>query len=293
MGLGEKILGKNETVQKDSNASKFTTFGQGDANSLEYQKQALEQTGNEGGQQLYNLNNRIQNYQSPQLNSNFGQYQANLNTNFQGPQFSQGLDTTSQNLLSQELGNRQAQLQRQQQGIQQQFGGRNNQLSQILQSQAGAQAQLANNPLAFQLGQQQMGREAQQYQLGQQAQQLGNQALLSQQGFNAGLQGQGNQTLGQQFGLDQSLFQGQIGAIGAQNNYQANLLNQLAQLAQLRGAQNSVSQESQTSNQRGLADALMARMNPFSRENTFNKVVSGNASQVGQAGAGVPVTGRS
>jgi hypothetical protein len=265
MGLNNELFGKNETTKRDSSGSQFTTFRPQDEATLTAQRNSLEGLGNLQNQQLFNLSQQQLQSRAPQLGTNFGQFNANLNTNFQGPQFSQTLDPTSQNILAQELGNRQAQLQRQQQGIQQQFGGRNNQLAQILQSQAGAQSQLANNPLAFQALQQQGGREAQNYQLGQQAQQLGNQALLSQQGFNAGLQGQGNQALAQQFGLNAQNFQNQAGALGAANAFQSNLLNQLAQLAQLRGIQSNISAENQNVTQAGLLENAgnLAKSTPF------------------------------
>lgn len=190
----------------------------------EFANQIRNQTGiNQAGieQQQRNFNN----YQntardsSANLQKNFGS--ANLNTEFAGPQFGQGLDATANQLISSERGAQQAGLQRNLQGLSQQF--RNNPaLAKILGSQATAQSQLASNPLAFQAMQEQRGREIQQNQATNQAQgltndarlaqtgsqnqagQLGNQAQLQQQNSvlsalqNAGNFGQAQNQMGQQ-----------------------------------------------------------------------------------------------
>lgn len=134
---------------------------------------------------------------APSLQTQFGQYNPNLSTEFKGPQFSNQLDSYSQNVLAQGVQAQNQKLQAVQKQIAQRFQGQGG-LSQILQSQAAAQSQLASNPLLFQAATAQRGREGQEWQMGQQAQAQTNQARLAQQQEMARLQQVGNQAQLQQ-----------------------------------------------------------------------------------------------
>lgn len=110
-----------------------------------------------------------------QIGTNFNQFVPTLNTNFQArpglDQFSQGLLSAGQQQIARNLAGTQNQISRQVQGP----------AAGVLRSQAATQSRLNANPLLFQVGAQQVGRQ-------QQEQQLGNQALLAQQGaYNTGL----------------------------------------------------------------------------------------------------------
>lgn len=144
---------------------------------------AGQQIGTNAGQ-LDALQGRLGGYEQRAASSAPQLGQVSLNTEFQGPQFGQGLDARGQALMSQELQNRQAQQARQQQNIAQQFGGRNPGLAGVLSAQSQAQSQLANNPLAFQAAEARNSQMINEANAMQQAQQLTNQARVGQQGFN-------------------------------------------------------------------------------------------------------------
>lgn len=167
------------------------------------------------GTRLGNLRDQLSGYQqqaagsAPTLGANF--QRASLNTQSFIPQFGQGLDQTSQQLISQELGNRQAQAARQQQQIAQQF--RNNPgLARILGFQNQASNALANNPLAFTAQQAQTGRQIQEAGAQQQGQAALNQALLQATG-SANEQ----QTLQNQAALAQQ--QARLAGLGAASQF--------------------------------------------------------------------------
>lgn len=149
-GITKSIFGSNDKQtgqQVTSNQYNPQDMARLQEQSAQYQGLANNLSGFLSGLSNRALNN------APQLQTN-----ANLNTNFQRPVFSQGLDAQSQALLAQEFQARNNQLGTQQNQIAQQF--RNNPaLAQILQAQAGAQSQLANNPLAFQAGNMQSQRQ--------------------------------------------------------------------------------------------------------------------------------------
>lgn len=129
----------------------------------------------------------------PQLQQNFQQYNPNIQTNFAAKPgldaFSQGLLSQGQQQINRGLGATQAQIARSVQGPS----------AGVLQSQAAMQSRLNANPLLFQVGAQQVGRQQQEQLLGNQAslaqsqerarlQQLGNEAAIGQQGaYNTGL----------------------------------------------------------------------------------------------------------
>jgi hypothetical protein len=195
------------------------------------------------------------NYQSqaagsaPTLNTNFGS--ANLNTNFQAPQFGQGLDARGQGLLALEMGNRRAALERQQSQIQQQFKN-NPALASILQSQQAAQGQLNNNPLAFQAAEARNSQMINESNATNNAQQLGNQAQLQQVGSqNDATQLSNTAKVGQQ----NSLLQGLQSAAGF--GMQQNQLGNSA-MAQLQSAIDIFSPKSQAQQQKGQSGGLLS-----------------------------------
>ena len=239
---------KNQTTNQVSQ----TTFRPEDQAAILNQQRVYNDWVN-GYQRLGN--NSANMSEANQVNLGTGFRGAGLNTEFQGFQGSQGLDTTSKNLISSELGNRQAAQQRQQQNIMQQFAGRNPGLARVLQAQNAAQGQLANNPLAFQAFQQQGGREMQAYGLNQQAQLNTNQARLAQQEQANQALGMGNQAQLQQqqgnLGALQQAFGQRQGLLGNQQS----LMQALGQLAQ--GYGTNISNTSQQQNQDATQGALV------------------------------------
>lgn len=164
-----------------------------------------------------------------------------LNTNFQGPQFGQGLDARGQALQSQELQNRMAGQERQQNQIAQQFRG-NQGLASVLGAQSAAQSQLANNPLAFQAAEARNQQMISENQATNQAQQLGNQAQLGQ------LQGRSQQQQGLLSGLQNAAQFGQ-----QQTNLGQTALNQQGQGLEAYG------QKVQNQKQEGRSGGLLGK----------------------------------
>lgn len=162
-----------------------------------------------------------------QLGQNFGS--ANLNTNFQAPQFGTGLDARGQQLMSQELGNRRAQLDAGQNQIASQFKN-NPKLAAILGMQNSAQGKLNNNPLAFQAAEARNGQMINEANATNNAQQLSNNANLQQTGSQNDALSQGNNAKLQQ---QQSLLQGLQSAAGFGQMRGAAGQQGLSQLSQL------------------------------------------------------------
>lgn len=165
-----------------------------------------------------------------QYQPNFSQYVPQLQTQFQQPNFSQNLDTTSQNLVSQGLGNIASKQAGANAQVAQQFHGQPGAAG-VLQSQNAMQGALAGNQLPFQAMQGQQAREAQQFELGQNAQNLSNSAALQQGAAGAAGQSQSNAGLTQQLQL-------QNAGLASQQN----VLATLGGLAGLTGVSNSVPQ---------------------------------------------------
>jgi hypothetical protein len=159
-------------------------------------QQPLNQVLQNGVQQNQQFGQQVQ--QGLQgFNTNFSQFNPTLNTNFAAPQFSTGLDATSNNLLSQQGEAAAGKLAGTNQQIASTYGNKSPGLAQILQTQAGVNSQLSQNGNVFNAQQNQMGREAAGYQLGQQAQSLGNQAQLAQSQANQNGLALNNQAIGQ------------------------------------------------------------------------------------------------
>jgi hypothetical protein len=269
-GITDSVLGKKENTQQQSYGTQFTNFQQPDANAIRSQQGNVIGAANQFSGFANQLAGQgLQNVQG--INTNFSQFNPNLNTNFAQFNPTQGLDAQSQQLMSQEMGNRAAAQNTQAGQISQQF--RNNPaLAAILNSQNAAVGQLNNNPLAFQAGQNQQQRELGTFQANQGAQQLGNQAQLAQSQQLAQLLGMGNQAQQQQLsGLGQVLgFAGQ----GAQS--QNALLQSLAQIGQMFGQQVSSSEQSSQSGAPGLLERTMG-FDPAALVNKYNPIAQAGA----------------
>lgn len=216
-GVVESVIGSNK--KQNQTQTSGINFAPGDEAALRSQQGDLRAQIGAHQSFLGGLQNKALNA-APQLQTNAG-----LNTNYVQPQFQNGLDANSRALLSQQVQSQQNQLGAQQRQIGQQF--RNNPvLAKILGSQAQSQAQLAQNPLAFQVQQGQDLRALQRAEGTNQALNQLNQALLSGGQFQ-------NQALGQQFGLGQAARGeaagfGQQSIAGSQQVFQN--LNDLARL---------------------------------------------------------------
>lgn len=197
-------------------------FSQSNINMNPQYSRALSSGANQFQGQTQNFQNDVNNAVG-KFNTNFSNYTPQLNTNFAPTNFPTTLDAFSKNLVSQGQGQLASQTAAQQANIANNFRG-NPGAAQVLQSQAGMQGNLAQNPLMFQAAQQQQAREAQNYELNQRAQGLSNEALLQQ--------GQANQN---GLGLDNAALSQLLQIKNAGLDSQQNLLSVLGSLGALTG----------------------------------------------------------
>lgn len=244
MGGGlDTMTGNNTANNQNSNQSVSTSYTPqvtGQVGSLQ---------GNVSGQNgfLSNLQNQ---FSAPNQQFNYGvATNANQNSNFSTPQFSNGLNPIGQAMQSQGIANNQATGQAQMNQNSQNFSN-NPALANMLNSQVASQTQLNNNPLGFQA---QMGQDT----VGinrsnaiNSAISQSNQANLNQANFqNQGL-GQYNNMLGNNLQMAAGM-----GQQGVSNN--ANLLQTLAGMY---GTQNTAGGAAGTSGTSGTLGKIGSRL---------------------------------